>query len=109
MDVILLHPVTSTRRALILAVGPYSRGAISSGEQEPLIARLHGLYRNDPDAVVHGASECALQGWKQQEHFQAADAQLGWLKDRGRRRWYVNGQGQTLVLVEGPVEFRMGS
>jgi formylglycine-generating enzyme required for sulfatase activity len=25
------------------------------------------------------------------------------------RRWYVNGQGQTLVLVPGPVEFRMGA
>src|SRR5262249_25125485 len=25
------------------------------------------------------------------------------------RRWYVNGQGQTMVLIPGPVEFRMGS
>ncbi len=29
-------------------------------------------------------------------------------KDTGGR-WYINGQGQTFVLVEGPVEFRMGS
>ena len=25
------------------------------------------------------------------------------------RRWYVNGQGQTMVLLPGPVEFLMGS
>ena len=31
------------------------------------------------------------------------------LKDRGERRWYVNGQGQTFAVIEGPVEFRMGS
>ena len=30
-------------------------------------------------------------------------------KDWGERRWYVNGQGQTYAVIEGPVEFRMGS
>ena len=36
-------------------------------------------------------------------------AELRPLKDRGGRRWYVNGQGQTFALIEGPVAFRMGS
>jgi formylglycine-generating enzyme required for sulfatase activity len=27
----------------------------------------------------------------------------------GQRRWYVNGQGQTLTVLPGPVEFLMGS
>src|SRR5262249_29660965 len=27
----------------------------------------------------------------------------------GGRRWYVNGQGQTMVVIPGPVEFLMGS
>ena len=31
------------------------------------------------------------------------------VKDWGERRWYVNGQGQTFAVIEGPVEFRMGS
>ncbi len=31
------------------------------------------------------------------------------VKDRGDRRWYVNGQGQTFAVIDGPVEFRMGS
>jgi formylglycine-generating enzyme required for sulfatase activity len=31
------------------------------------------------------------------------------VKDWGQRRWYVNGQGQTYAVIEGPVEFRMGS
>ena len=31
------------------------------------------------------------------------------LKDRGERRWFVNSQGQTFAVIEGPVEFRMGS
>ena len=37
------------------------------------------------------------------------DAELRKLKDRGNRRWYVNSQGQTFAVIEGPVEFRMGS
>jgi formylglycine-generating enzyme required for sulfatase activity len=37
------------------------------------------------------------------------DDQLMKVKDRGNRRWFVNGQGQTFAVVEGPVEFRMGS
>ena len=31
------------------------------------------------------------------------------LKDRGDRRWFVNSQGQTFAVIEGPVEFSMGS
>jgi serine/threonine protein kinase/formylglycine-generating enzyme required for sulfatase activity len=109
MHEVLFDPETSKRRALILSLGTYSCGALSSAEQEPLIARILELYRNDPDPGVHGACEWALRQWKQQESLQAADAELSQLKDRGQRRWYVDGQGQTLVLIEGPVEFRMGS
>jgi formylglycine-generating enzyme required for sulfatase activity len=30
-------------------------------------------------------------------------------KDQAHRQWYVNGQGQTMVVIPGPVEFQMGS
>ena len=30
-------------------------------------------------------------------------------KEQNDRRWYVNSQGQTFAVIEGPVEFRMGS
>jgi formylglycine-generating enzyme required for sulfatase activity len=31
------------------------------------------------------------------------------LKERGSRRWYVNGHGQTFAVVDGAGKFRMGS
>ena len=71
--------------------------------------QLREIYRNDPDAGIHGAAEWTLRQWKQQEKLQAADAELMKQKDRGERRWFVNSQGQTFVVIEGPVEFRMGS
>ena len=109
MDAILFHPETSMRRALILALGTYGTEGLSPGEREPLIGKLLDLYRNDPDSGIHGAAEWTLRQWKQQEKLKELDAELMKVKDRGERRWFVNGQGQTFAVIEGPVEFRMGS
>ena len=109
MDAILFHPETSQRRALILALGTYGMEGLSPGEREHLIGKLLDLYRNDPDAGIHGAAEWTLRKWGQQDKLKAVDAQLMKLKDWGERRWFVNSQGQTFAVIEGPVEFRMGS
>ncbi len=109
MDAIIFHPETSMRRALILALGTYGTEGLSSGERELLISKLLDLYRNDPDSGIHGAAEWTLRQWKQDENLRNLDAELSKLKDRGNRRWYVNSQGQTFAVIEGPVEFRMGS
>jgi serine/threonine protein kinase/formylglycine-generating enzyme required for sulfatase activity len=109
MDAILFHPETSIRRALILALGTYRADTLSPGEREPQTAKLLDLYRNDPDAGIHGSAGWALRQWKQDEELKAADAELSRLKDRGARRWFVNSQGQTFTIIAGPVELRMGS
>jgi formylglycine-generating enzyme required for sulfatase activity len=97
------------RRALILALGTYGTEGLSPGESEPLIARLLNVYLDDPDAGVHGAAAWTLRQWGQKEQLKTIDGELSQLQDRGRRRWYVNGQGQTFAVIDGPVEFRMGS
>ncbi len=109
MDAILFHPETSQRRALILALGTYGTEGLSPGEREPLIGKLLDLYRDDPDSGIHGAAEWTLRQWKQHEKLKELDAELMKVKDRGERRWCVNGQGQTFAVIEGPVEFDMGS
>ena len=109
MDAILFHPETSVRRALILALGTYGTEGLSPGEREPLIGKLLDLYRNDPDAGVHGAAEWTLRKWGQQERLRDVDAHLMKQKDWGERRWFINGEGQAFAVIEGPVEFRMGS
>ncbi|HKI17122.1 MAG TPA: formylglycine-generating enzyme family protein, partial [Isosphaeraceae bacterium] len=109
MDAILFHPETSIRRALILALGTFAADRLSPGERQPLADKLLDLYRDDPDAGVHGAAEWTLRQWRQQEKLKATQAELTKVKEWAGRRWYVNGQGQTFVIVEGPVEFRMGS
>jgi formylglycine-generating enzyme required for sulfatase activity len=109
MDAVLFHPETSIRRALILALGTYGTEGLSADEREPLITRLLHLYRNDPDAGIHGATAWVLRQWGLQDKVKEADAQLMKQKDGGERRWFVNSQGQTFAVIEGPVEFLMGS
>ena len=109
MDAVLFHPETSMRRALILSLGTYGTEGLSPSERESLSIKLLDLYRNDPDNGIHGSAAWTLRQWKQQESLKAADAELMKLKDQGDRRWFVNGQGQTFALIEGPVEFRKGS
>ncbi|MGO9599582.1 MAG: formylglycine-generating enzyme family protein, partial [Isosphaeraceae bacterium] len=108
MDAILFHPETSMRRALILALGTYGTEGLSTADREPLISKLLDLYRNDPDSGVHGAVEWTLRRWTQQEKLKAIDSEL-MTKEPGEHRWFVNGQRQTFAVIEGPVEFSMGS
>jgi formylglycine-generating enzyme required for sulfatase activity len=109
MDAVLFRPETSERRALILAVGTYGRDGLAPGARETLTAKLLDVYRNDPDSGVHGAAAWTLRQWGQHEKLTAIDAELARLTDRGDRRWFVNSQGQTFAVIEGPVEFRTGS
>jgi formylglycine-generating enzyme required for sulfatase activity len=108
MDAILYHPEISMRRALILALGTCRTDELSLGERVPLIPKLLDFYEHDPDSGIHGAAEWTLRQWGQQAKLDDIDAKLRG-KDRAHRRWYVNGQGQTFICIEGPVEFRMGS
>ena len=83
--------------------------------------KLLDLYRNDPDPGIHGASEWLLRQWGNENQIQVIDKELGKLplprlrvdQDEASskdniRGWYVNSQGQTMVIVPGPVEFQMG-
>jgi hypothetical protein len=109
MDAILYDPETSMRRALILALGTFGSEGLSPDERAPLVDKLLDLYRNDPDAGIHGAAAWTLRQWTQQAKLQDADADLMKPKHQGDRRWLVNSQGQTYTVIEGPVEFHMGS
>lgn len=108
-DTILFHPATSRRRALILALGTIGTEVLPSGERELLIAKLLKLYREDPDAGIHGAAEWTLRRWNQREKLKALDAELMKSKDWGDQRWYINGEGQMFSIIDGPLEFRLGA
>ena len=111
----------SIRRALILSLGEYEEGRLSTAERDAWTKKLIDLYRNDPDPGIHGASDWLLRQWRNENHVQGIDRELGRVPlpvlraDRREassqgnfRGWYVNSQAQTMVIVPGPVEFQMG-
>jgi formylglycine-generating enzyme required for sulfatase activity/tetratricopeptide (TPR) repeat protein len=108
------------RAALIVALGEYRDKDLPARVRQQLVDKLLRWYRDDPDPGVHGAIDWLLRharegpndrplDWGPTKHLERIDQQLRRRDPDGRRRWYVNGQGQTMVLVPGPVEFRMGS
>jgi formylglycine-generating enzyme required for sulfatase activity len=113
----------SIRRALLLALGEIRLPAGKRGRLTPTVRRL---YEEEPDAGLHGAAEWLLRQWKQEGRLkelerrwarkQKREARLVEIRKevarkegRGEGYWYVNGQGQTMVVAPGPVTFRMGS
>jgi formylglycine-generating enzyme required for sulfatase activity len=86
------------------------------------------LYREE-DSGLHGAAEWLLRKWGRQKEISTAEQQ--WVRDHNSKtreqmlermsqelakdrsrvgpRWYINGQGQTMVVIPSPGDFRMGS
>jgi serine/threonine protein kinase/formylglycine-generating enzyme required for sulfatase activity len=117
------EPDLSIRRALLLSLGEFGPDQLPAADREPLLATVLRWYRENPDPGLHGAAEWVLRmKWGQAARLQEIDRELAKGKQgkleqieqemgQGSRQpqWYVNGQGQTLVVIPGPVEFLMGS
>jgi formylglycine-generating enzyme required for sulfatase activity len=110
---------------LLLALGEFGEKELPPREREVLLPKLLGLYRDEGDAGLHGAAEWLLLRWGQQDKLKEfekeweegqakGEERIGQIrqalaKGKGQAQWYVNGQGQTMVVIPGPVEFLMGS
>lgn len=106
----------SVRQGLILSLGEYDVDRLTTSEFEDRKAVLLDLYERDPDSGVHSAAEWLLrknglgdQLVKIDEKFQELDRDVrrdGNIPADGRR-WFVNSQGQTMIIIP-PGEFWIG-
>jgi formylglycine-generating enzyme required for sulfatase activity len=121
------EPDVTIRRALLLSLGEYGEKELSPDTRQALLPKLQDIYRTASDPGLHGAAEWLLRTWHQEAWLKKVNDR--WAKDQGQRekrlqgirqpltrdkakappQWYVNGQGQTMVVIPGPVEFLMGS
>ncbi len=97
----------SVRRAALLALGEFDEDRLPLSERERLAARLVALYGDDPDPGVHGAAGWLLRHWGQPGRLIEMDRAAAGARTEGSRRWSVNTQGQTLVLMP-PGRFQRG-
>jgi len=103
----------SVKRAILLSLGEFGLDRLSQDERLTLLPRLLQprllqLYRDDPDPGIHGASELLLRRWHAGQDLKEIDKVLATGKVEGKRQWYVNRQGQTMMIVSRPGEFWMG-
>ena len=98
----------SARRALLHSLGEYGLDRLPGPERAKLSPRLKSLYREDPDAGVHGSSGYLLRKWGMGQDVLAIDLELQKQKPVEGRKWYVNGQGQTMSMIARPGVVTMG-
>jgi formylglycine-generating enzyme required for sulfatase activity len=121
------EPDVTIRRALLLSLGEFGEEAWTPEARKQLVSQVQDLYRTAADPGLHAAAEWLLRQWHEEAWL--AQTTAAWARDKGQRqqrlegieqelrqakekappRWYVNGQGQTMVVIPGPVTFRMGS
>jgi formylglycine-generating enzyme required for sulfatase activity len=111
----------SIRRALILALGEYPEGRFSIAERDSWTEKLINLYRYDRDPGIHGAAEWLLRKWGNEDRIKKIEDEVGKLSrpvfgqtegagssNRNDREWYVNSEGQTMVIVRDPFASNTG-
>ena len=102
-----------------MSLGEYTGEQISESLRRQLISKLLRWYRDDPDSGIHGAIDWLLrygrQGeiarkldWQQADALAEIDRNMAG-RSAERRQWYLTKEGQTMTVVRGPMEFRMGS
>jgi formylglycine-generating enzyme required for sulfatase activity len=121
------EPDITIRRALLLSLGEFGDKELPPEARKALLPKLQDIYRREADPGLHAAAEWLLRTWQQQAWLKQVNEE--WAKDKEQRaerlqrigqllskdkektppQWYVNGQGQTMVVIPGPVEFVMGS
>jgi hypothetical protein len=95
----------SVRRALIQALGGLDASLIPSVDRNRIATQLQALYVHDPDPGIHSSALWTLRKWRTPlaklpvGQAVLTEEQLRVLPWKGLRRWYVNGQGQTMVVI----------
>jgi formylglycine-generating enzyme required for sulfatase activity len=97
----------SVRRAILLALGEYDE--LAAAVRNDLRPVLEGLYRGDPDAGVHSAVAWLLRSWGEEDVVRAMDGEPQLSGPITDRKWYVNSEGTTMVIIDHPPVFMMGS
>lgn len=91
----------SSKRALLLSLGGFSLDR-HQGERQQLLPALLQVYRDDPDPGMHSAAEWLLRKFAAADQFKGIDSGLATGKVEGQRQWYMNRQGQTMMMVPQP-------
>jgi formylglycine-generating enzyme required for sulfatase activity len=98
----------SARRAILMSLGEFGLDRLGLAERNNFLPRLLQTYGDDPDAGIHGAALWLLRQWQADAKLKELDKGSSTGNVEGKRRWYTNRQGQTMMVVADAGEFWMG-
>jgi formylglycine-generating enzyme required for sulfatase activity len=117
----------AVRQALLLSLGEKPVSEIEEPSAKPWLDKLRHQYLHDPDPGIHAATQWLLLAWGQQAWLEQVRsekaAETEWRRQKLTKirqslgkddqpkspAWYINSQGQTMIVIPGPQEFQMGS
>ena len=96
--------------AIIAALAQYHPEQLVSDQTETLRESIRRLGTSHPSAAIHAVCEYFARRW-QWDDIRTEIENAGRPGDNrfDGPTWFTNGQNQTMVVIDGPVEFRMGS
>jgi formylglycine-generating enzyme required for sulfatase activity len=96
------EPDASARMALLLTMGEFENDRLTSTSGKELLTVATNLYSNDVDPGVHSAAWWLLGRLKETKHLASIDKDFATGEPQAGRRWYLNSQGHTMVVIDGP-------
>ena len=102
-------PDVALRAALVRSLAGMKPDQISREVRESAIRAFTKMFQTDPDPGVHSATEWALRKWGLTDRLVQMSRELATSDPVNNRRWYINHQGQSMILFKGPIDSQMGS
>ncbi|OYV85625.1 MAG: hypothetical protein B7Z73_13210, partial [Planctomycetia bacterium 21-64-5] len=109
IDRLAIETDDSARRAVLLALSRFEPSELPAEQRATLIDTATKLYQDHPDPGVHAAAEFLLRSWQTGKALQVPAVRPRQTETGEEPSWFVNGQGQTMVVVRGPVTYSMGT
>lgn len=100
---------TEVQAALLRSLAGMKRDQFSPEFCNILFPAVIKVFQNDPDPGLHSAAEWALRSWELTEKVSELKKAMVNSGPSDNRRWYVNSQGQTMIVLKGPIEAVLGS
>ena len=97
------------RASLLRSLAGMSADRFSKEFRGMIVETVVGIFRSDQDSSVHSAAEWALRSWGLKDRLAEMMKQLATNGPDQEKHWYINHQGQTMVVFKGPIVSRCGS
>ncbi len=104
------EPDESRRFAIIAALAQYRPEQLPIDQSERLKRFILRWGTSHPSAAIHSVCDYFAQRWAWDDvRIEIENTERPGDDPFDGPKWFNNGQGQTMVVIDGPIEFQMGS